>query len=242
MTDKAIVVSNLTKTFMIKSKDSSSGNLTNIIHPKKIQFKAIDNVSFDVKKGETIGILGLNGSGKTTLLRLITGIYAPDSGTILVNGKLAPILHIGTGFHRELDAEENVILSGLLFGKSKKNMQKLIPKIIEFAELENFRKMKLKHYSSGMRARLAFATALEVEPDILLIDEVLSVGDIAFRKKSYEAFYSFKEKGKTILYASHNLEKIPELCEEAILLDHGKLIIKDRIADGVDKCKFLIQF
>jgi len=241
MTEDAIVVSNLTKTFKMISNNETSGKLKRLINPKKIFLTAVDNVSFKVKKGETLGILGSNGSGKTTLLRLITGIYSPDSGSVRLNGKLAPILHLGTGFHKELDAEENIILSGLLFGISKKDMQSRIPKIIEFAELEKFRNMKLKHYSSGMRSRLAFSTALEVDPDILLIDEVLSVGDMAFRKKSYEAFNSFMEKGKTILYVSHNLDKMPELCDEAVLLDHGKLILKDKPEIVIQKYKDLAQ-
>ena len=184
--------------------------------------KAIDKISFNVSKGEVLGIIGLNGSGKTTLLRLISGIYLPDSGTVRTNGKLAPLLQIGTGFHGELVARENIVMYGLLLGFTKGEIEKKVEKIIQFAELEEFSNMKLKHYSTGMRLRLAFSTALEVDPDILLVDEILAVGDIAFRKKSFNAFLSFKQKNKTIVYCSHNLDILSKLCDRVLLLHHGK--------------------
>ncbi len=209
----AINVNNISKKFNTKNKDG-----------KKIeQFLAIDNVSFNVKKGEMLGIIGRNGSGKTTLLRIISGIYIPDQGEIFTQGRVAPLLQIGVGFYNDISAKENIFLYGLLLGVKKNELKKRIEKIIEFAELEDFQNMKLKHYSSGMKARLAFSTALQVEPDILLVDEILSVGDISFRKKSFDAFMKFKEENKTILLTSHNLSTVSELCDRVAWMNKGKL-------------------
>jgi len=189
-------------------------------------FKAIDNVSFNVNKGEMFGIIGKNGSGKTTLLRIIAGIYKPEQGKVKINGRIAPLLQIGVGFYNELVAKDNIILYGMLLGLKKSEITKRVKDIINFAELNDFEDMKLKHYSSGMRARLAFATAMQVEPDILLVDEILSVGDLPFREKSFNAFLSFKKEGKTILYTSHNLTMLAKLCDRVLLLDKGKIITR----------------
>jgi len=155
--------------------------------------KALENISFSIKKGEVFSIIGSNGSGKTTLLRIIAGIIDPDSGTIDVNGKLAPLLQLGVGFNPELIARENILLYGLLLGFRKDEILNKVEDIIDFAELQHFTSMKLKHYSTGMKLRLALATAFQVNPDIILLDEVLAVGDIKFRKKSMNAFLSYKE-------------------------------------------------
>ena len=187
--------------------------------------KAVDDVSFNVKKGEMLGIIGLNGSGKTTLLRTIAGIYPPDKGTVIINGKLAPLLQIGVGFYNELFAKDNIILYGMLLGMKKSEITKKVDYIISFAELNEFKDMKLKYYSSGMRARLAFSTAMQIESDILLVDEVLSVGDLPFREKSFDSFLSFKKEGKTILYTSHNLIMLEKLCDRVLLLSKGSAIM-----------------
>jgi len=158
-------------------------------------------------------------------LQVISGIYQPNSGEIKINGSLAPILGIGTGFNSELLPSENIVLYGILLGIPKKEIEAKVQSIIEFAELESFTKMKFKHFSSGMKARLGFATVLQLNPDILLIDEILSVGDIKFREKSYEAFLSFRKTGKTILIASHQASTISDLCDRVLLLDKGKLIM-----------------
>ena len=221
----AVELKNVTKTFYMNRqrgifdilKDSNGKN-------QNIKFTALDNLSFSINKGETIGLMGLNGSGKTTLLRIISGIYPPDSGNVVIKGKMAPLLQIGIGFNNELNAEENIIIYGMLLGLSKLEAKLKIDKIIEFAELEKFRNLKLQNYSTGMRARLGFATALEVNPDILLVDEVLSVGDDVFRKKSFEAYLSFKKNHKTIIFATHALKMIEELSDRAILMDKGKII------------------
>jgi len=224
--DETILVKNVTKIFNLskpladKIKVEGNRGFTR----KNRQIIALDDVSFTVSKGEVLGILGLNGSGKTTLMRVLAGIYLPDRGSVQVNGKLAPLLQLGSGFHKQLVASENIIMYGMLLGFSKDEIKKRVPKIIEFAELESFSSMPLKQYSSGMRARLAFATAFQINPDILLLDEVLTVGDINFRSKSLDAILSLKENNKTIVLISHSLPMISKICNRALILQKGKLI------------------
>ena len=220
MSKYAIELEKVSKSFQIeKSRRPSFIQL----YSKKTKLSVLDNISLKIKKGEVIGIIGRNGSGKTTLLRIISRIYEPDSGKVHVNGKIAPLLHIGTGFHRELNAKENIIMSGLLLGIKKSEIEKNIPKIIQFAELEKFTQMPLKHYSTGMRARLAFSLSLQVNPDILLVDEILAVGDKKFREKSYEAFLSFKEQGKTIVLVTHNIDSNLKIADRVIFMKNGKI-------------------
>ncbi len=238
----AVELKNVTKTFYMNKqrgifdilKDSNRKN-------QNIKFTVLDNLSFSINKGETIGLIGLNGSGKTTLLRTISGIYPPDSGTVVIKGKIAPLLQIGIGFNNELNAEENIIIYGMLLGLSKLEAKLKIDNIIEFAELEKFRSLKLKNYSTGMRARLGFGTALEVNPDILLVDEVLAVGDEVFRKKSFEAFLSFKKNHKTIIFATHTLKMIEELSDRVILMDKGKIINFGRPSEVIPVYREIIK-
>lgn len=223
--NEVVIVDGVSKTFKVNRTQGIANVLKKVRHSYlKKRLVALDNISFSVSKGEMLGIIGINASGKTTLLRTLAGIYQPDSGTITIKGRLSPLLTIGTGFHRELIASENILLSGMLLGLSKNTMKSRVGGILEFAELEEFSNMKLKHYSAGMRARLAFSTALQVDPDILLIDEILSVGDIQFRKKSFEKFLEIKEKGKTILYTTHNLGALSRLCDRVLLLHNGKAV------------------
>ena len=231
-----IIVEKVTKSFKLKQGRGVFG----IIKDAKNQFqnnrlRALDEVSFTVSKGEMVGIIGRNASGKTTLLRTIAGIYKPDSGKIQVNGRLAPLLHIGTGFHEELNASENIIISGMLMGMSKSEIKNKVDEIIDFSELGKFSNMKLKHYSSGMRARLAFSVGLKVNSDILLVDEILAVGDTAFKEKSFNAFLDFKKNGKTILYATHNLSNLKDLCDRVLLIHYGKLILIGNPSDVLAK-------
>jgi len=237
--EKSVLVENLTKHFKMKKPKGRSEEKGGYISQNII--KSLDQVSFSVDKGEMLGIIGLNGSGKTTLLRTIAGIYKPDSGSVQVNGKMAPILHIGTGFHHELDARENIIMNGLLLGMTKNEIQQKVDQILEFSELQDFSEMKLKHYSAGMRARLAFSTALEVNPDILLVDEVLAVGDMAFRQKSAEKFLSFKKNGKTILYTTHDLTSISELSDRVLLIHRGKVVKIGKPNEVIQKYKEIVS-
>jgi ABC-type polysaccharide/polyol phosphate transport system ATPase subunit len=225
MESVAIELKNVSKSFEINSQKGIF-SLFQKAKTERRKFKrltALEDISFTIQRGETIGVMGLNGQGKTTLLKIIAGIYKPDSGTVSVHGKLAPLLQVGTGFNNELDATENIIIYGMLLGFKKNEIQAKIDKIIKFAELEKFRHMKLKNFSSGMRARLGFATALEVEPDIMLVDEVLSVGDQAFREKSYNAFLAFKKNNKTVVFTAHSDTLISELSDRVILIDKGHI-------------------
>lgn len=199
-------------------------SITNKKYSHYEDFLVLDNISFSIKKGEMFGIIGRNGSGKTTLLRLIANIFRPDSGIISINGNVVPILELGTGFQVDLTARDNIIQYGIILGFTRKEIINRVEKILEFAELERFADTKIRNFSSGMLARLAFSTAIQVEPDILLVDEVLAVGDLPFREKSYKAFLSFKEKKKTIVYVSHDIETVKKLCNRIILLEKGKIV------------------
>jgi len=181
----------------------------------------LKNISFSVKKGEMLGIIGLNGSGKTTLLKIMAKIYVPSEGHITTRGKIIPFLELGTGFNPELNAIDNIVTYGVLLGFTKNEISNRTERIAKFAELEKFMDTKLKNFSSGMYARLAFSTAIEVDPDILLVDEVLSVGDLAFQKKSFDAFTNFKRLGKTIIFVSHDIEQVRKLCDRVIFLHNG---------------------
>lgn len=238
MNDEVILVRNVSKIFNIGERRSLGFFFRNSkTHSSAKKFSALYDVSFEVKKGEILGIIGQNGSGKTTLLRVIAGIYQPNTGSVQVTGRLAPLLTIGTGFRPEFAARDNIIISGMLYGLSKNYMIQKVDEIMKIAELEKFPDLKLKHYSTGMRARLAFCTSLQINPDVLLVDEILAVGDLKFREKSFELFLKYKKEGKTILYASHNLNALPKLCDRVILLHHGKIITIGTPDDVIKKYK-----
>ena len=184
---------------------------------------ALRDISFEVNKGDFFGILGRNGSGKSTLLKIIAQIYRPTSGSIDVKGKLVPFIELGVGFNPELSGRENVYLNGSLLGFSKKEMDARYDSIVEFAELEKFMDQQLKNYSSGMKVRLAFSVAVQADADILLLDEVLAVGDAAFQRKCYDYFRSLKDQKKTIIFVSHNMNAVRDYCDKAILIENGKI-------------------
>ncbi len=218
--DSSIIFENVSKSFGLKNLGKIFAT-TNSNGKNKL--KVLDDISFQINRGETIGIIGLNGSGKTTLLRMICGVYKPDSGTIRIEGKVAPLLQIGTGFNNELDAEENILLYGMLLGLGKSEIKSQVDKILEFSELEKFKKMKIGNFSNGMKARLGFATAMVVNSDILLIDEVLSVGDAIFKEKCIDAMLGFKKENKTIVFSSHSFGMIKQLCDRVILIHNQKI-------------------
>jgi lipopolysaccharide transport system ATP-binding protein len=205
------------------------------------EFWALKNISFKVKNGDTLALIGENGSGKSTLLKMIAGVLSPDSGSIKVNGKIAPFLELGVGFQPELTAEENVRLYGAVMGMTRSEIERKFDDIFDFAELSKFKNMKLKNFSSGMYTRLAFSTAIATEPDILLVDEVLSVGDEAFQKKCVEKFNEFKREGKTIVLVSHSLDMVEKICKESILLFEGKLISRGDSQKVIDDYRRKIQ-
>lgn len=185
------------------------------------EFLALKSVSFQVKKGESWGLIGTNGSGKSTLLKLICGIMKPYKGKVMVNGTIAPLIELGAGFDGELTARENIYLNGAVLGHSKKYMQNHFDQIVDFAELWDFLDMPIKNYSSGMAARLGFSIATVVKPDILIVDEVLSVGDWAFQQKCQARMKELLEDGVTLLYVSHDIDSVRSLCKKAIWLDKG---------------------
>lgn len=193
--------------------------------------QALSNLSFEIKEGEFFGIVGRNGSGKSTLLKMLAGIYSPNQGTIEVNGKLTPFIELGVGFNPELTGRENVFLNGALLGFNRKEMQAMYSSIVDFAELEDFMDQKLKNYSSGMQVRLAFSIAIRAKSDILLIDEVLAVGDAAFQQKCFEYFRYLKTEGKTVVFVSHDRGALENFCERGILVDKGKMITMGPISD-----------
>ncbi len=185
------------------------------------EFLALKDVNFEVKKGEAWGIIGTNGSGKSTLLKLICGILKPYRGKVTINGTIAPLIELGAGFDGDLTARENIFLNGAVLGYDKKFMQEHFDEIVEFAELANFLDMPIKNYSSGMAARLGFAIATIVRPDILICDEVLAVGDYAFQQKCEHRMTEMRQNGTTLLYVSHSIDSVKSVCDHALWLDKG---------------------
>ena len=191
---------------------------------RKGNITAIKNLNFEVKKGDRVGILGLNGAGKSTLLKVIAGVFKPTEGKVVRNGRLVPLLELGAGFDSQYTGRENIFLYGAMLGYSKKFLESKFDEIVEFSELKEFIDVPIKNYSSGMKARLGFSIATLVSPDILILDEVLSVGDAKFRKKSEKKVLSMFDKGVTVLFVSHSLEQVQRLCNKAMILEKGKLI------------------
>ena len=182
---------------------------------------ALKDVAFSVESGEFFGVIGPNGSGKSTLLRILAGIYAPDSGIVRVNGLLSPFIELGVGFNLELTARDNIRINGTLAGLSKQDLDQKFSEILAFSELERFVDQRLKNYSSGMLVRLAYSIAIQIPFDVLLLDEVLAVGDAAFAEKCYATFERFKEEGKTIVLVTHDLSLVDRFCDRALLLQNG---------------------
>lgn len=198
------------------------------------EFWALRDVSFAVRRGEAIGLVGRNGAGKSTLLKLVTRVLEPTAGQIYLGGRTHAMLELGAGFHPELSGRDNIYLNGSIYGFGRKQMNERFDDIVRFAELERFIDMPVKHYSSGMFMRLGFAIAMHMDPEILVVDEVLSVGDAAFQRKGYQAMRDLKERGTTILFVSHNAAQIREFCDRAILLQDGRLIDNGPAADVID--------
>lgn len=199
------------------------------------KFKALDNVSFEVKKGERIGIIGHNGAGKSTLLKLISRVTGPTDGKIYLNGRVASMLEVGTGFHEELTGRENVYLNGAILGMTKKEVDAKMEDIIEFSEVRQFIDTPVKRYSSGMYVKLAFSVAAHLNSEIMIMDEVLAVGDMAFQKKCLTKMSEISnEQDKTILYVSHNMETIRQLCTRVLVLDHGRVVYFGGVEEGIN--------
>lgn len=226
--DVAISVQNVTMSFNLnKEKVDNLKEYAIKLITRKLDYKKFDalkDISFDVKKGEHLAILGFNGAGKSTLLKTIVGVYKPTSGKIEKTGVIAPLLELGAGFDPNYSGKENIFLYGAILGYSRDYIQSKYDEIVEFSELGHFINVPLKNYSSGMKARLGFSIATAVEPDVLILDEVLSVGDAKFRTKSLKKVQSLFEKGVTVLFVSHSIDQVKAICDTAILLNHGEMI------------------
>ena len=227
MKDIAIKVNDVSMHFnlMVERVDSIKEYVIKLIKGKLLynDFVALSHVSFDVKKGEVVGLVGLNGAGKSTLLKIIAGVLKPTEGKVITRGTIAPLIEVGAGFDPELTARENVYLNGAILGHDRKFMDSKFDEIIDFAELRNFVDVPVKNFSSGMYARLGFAIATMVQPDILIVDEVLSVGDYKFQKKCEDRIQAMLDKGVTVVLVSHDINMIKKLCTKVVWLEHGYL-------------------
>lgn len=221
----AIKVESLSKSFKLPHERSSTLKSAIVHFARRNRGYEIQHVlkdlSFEIKKGEFFGIVGRNGSGKSTLLKLLAGIYSPSGGNVVINGKLTPFIELGVGFNPELTGRENVYLNGALLGFSRKEMSAMYSDIVEFAELEKFMDQKLKNYSSGMQVRLAFSITIRANTDILLIDEVLAVGDLSFQEKCFAYFKEVKKSGKTVILVTHDMGNVERFCDKVLIIDKG---------------------
>ena len=230
----------VSKQFVVKRdrRNSFQERLTGLFKPRVLpdeDFMALNDVSFSIQRGETVGLIGHNGSGKSTTLKLITRILEPTRGRVIVEGRVSALLELGSGFHHDLTGRENIYLNGSLLGISKPEMEGKIKAIIEFSELDEFIDMPVKHYSSGMYMRLGFAVAINVDPDILITDEVLAVGDEGFQRKCMDRIYALKKNGKTILFVSHALGQVRDLCDRGLWFHHGKLMRDGDPSTAIDE-------
>lgn len=241
MSDTVIKISNLVKEY--KMYAHKKDRLLEAVLPgykKHSTFRAMDNLDLEIRKGEVLGILGKNGAGKSTLLKMITGVVSPTSGTLEVNGKISSLLELGAAFNPDLTGYENIYQHGQVMGLSDKEIKEKEQEIIDFADIGEHLSQPVKTYSSGMFARLAFACAINVDPDILIVDEVLSVGDMAFQLKCFKKFEQFKNKGKTIIFVTHNINDVLTNCNRAIILENGRKTFDGTVKDGVNRYKKII--
>lgn len=229
MDDYVIQFKNVTKSFYLQGDKTFKEFLPNLILGKSWakKFLALSDVSFNIKRGETVGIVGKNGAGKSTLLKLIAKVTTPTKGQVIIKGKVAPLIELGAGFHHELTGYENILLNAAILGMHKKEIEAVTNQIIEFSELKEFINVPIKKYSSGMYVRLAFSIAVFTNADIFLIDEVLAVGDAAFQKKCLNKMNNLKKDNKTIIFVSHSEQSVKRFCDRTILLQGGQIL-----ADG----------
>jgi len=235
MTEPAIIVESVSKNFRLYHERNRYIKAA-ILRGRRARYEefwALEDVSFEVEHGSTLGLIGSNGSGKSTMLKCLTGIYRPDKGRVTVNGNVAALLELGAGFHPELTGRENIYLNAAILGLSKKDAERQFDSIVEFAGLERFINTPVKNYSSGMTIRLGFSIAAHVEPEILLIDEVLTVGDQSFQRKSSEKIEQFRREGRTIVVVSHSLGSVQQLCKEVIWLEKGRMMMRGPAAEVI---------
>jgi ABC-type polysaccharide/polyol phosphate transport system ATPase subunit len=226
----AVEVSSLSKTFKLPHQRYSTFK-ERALHPLSSrrfdELRAVQDVSFTIGEGEFFGIVGRNGSGKSTLLKCLAGIYETDTGSATIRGRLSPFIELGVGFNPDLTARDNVLINAIMLGLTRRQARERFDEIIAFAELEEFLDLKLKNYSSGMSVRLAFSVAIQVDADVLLVDEVLAVGDAAFQQKCFQEFHRLKAAGKTIIFVTHDMSSVERFCDRAMLLERGKMVMLD---------------
>jgi ABC-2 type transport system ATP-binding protein len=224
--DTRVVIDGVRKSFKLRHTHSLKETFIAAIGHKKISstFNALDGVSFTIREGESVALLGFNGSGKSTMLKLISGVYQPTAGTVLTRGRVAGLIEVGAGFHPDLSGRENVYLNAAILGMEKAEIEARFDEIVAFSEIEEFIDTEVKHYSSGMFLRLAFAVAIHTEVDVLLIDEILSVGDEPFQRKCLAKVRELHEQGKTLVVVSHDLDMVADLCERGILIRKGAVV------------------
>ena len=222
-----IVVDSISKTFRVPEERVHTLK-ERALHPlrrsRHESFKALHDISFQVRRGEFFGIAGRNGSGKSTLLKCLAGIYGVDQGRIWMDGRLSTFIELGVGFNQDLAARDNVILNGIMMGLSPREARRRVDEVIDFAELREFEELKLKNYSSGMHVRLAFSVAIQVDADVLLVDEVLAVGDAAFQQKCFDVFHRMRDEGRTIVFVTHDMGSLNRFCHRALLLERGEMV------------------
>ncbi len=240
MEDTVISVEKLNKVYRLYDRNRDRLKEALFIWDKRPHYKehyALRDVDIAVKRGETVGIIGVNGSGKSTLLKIITGVLSPTSGSVKIDGRISALLELGAGFNMEFTGLENIYLNGTMTGFSRQEIDERLDKILEFADIGEFVHQKVKTYSSGMFVRLAFAVAINIDPEILIVDEALSVGDVFFQNKCYHKFEEFKSEGKTIIFVSHDLSSINKYCDRVVLLDHGRKLSEGSPKDMIDMYK-----
>jgi lipopolysaccharide transport system ATP-binding protein len=241
LTTNAIEVRGLRKEFRLPHERRDTLR-EHFLHPfKRVEYErnvALDSVSFDIEKGECFGVIGPNGSGKSTLMKILAGIYRQDDGQVFVRGRLSPFIELGVGFDPELTGRDNVGINATLLGLSKRELETRFEEIIAFAGLERFVDQKLKNYSSGMQVRLAYSIAIQVDFDVLLLDEVLAVGDQAFQEKCFETFERMRSERKTIVFVSHNLEAVRRVCDRALLLQGGTVTAIGGVDEVIERYDF----
>ncbi len=238
MNDYAIRVEKISKVYKLYSRNID--RLKDSLNLGKGKYKehyALNNLSFDIKKGECVGIIGTNGAGKSTILKIITGVLSPTQGKVEIDGRISALLELGAGFNMEYTGVENIYLNGTMMGFSREEVDSRMQSILEFADIGEYVNQPVKTYSSGMFVRLAFAVAINIDPEILIVDEALSVGDVFFQSKCYKKFEEFKEAGKTIIFVSHDLSSIQKYCDRAILLDKGSKIGEGKPSEIIDMYK-----
>lgn len=244
MRDNAIIFQDVVQRFrVIQERPDTLREAFAKLHRRRTSvhdFEAVKHVSFEVGRGTTVGMIGRNGSGKSTILKIIAGVYRPSTGRVTVRGSVAPLIELGAGFHHELTGRENILINGLLLGLTRKQILEREQSIIEFSEIGEFIDSPVKQYSSGMYMRLAFSVATEVDPDILLIDEILAVGDAGFKQKCNARIQSFREQGKTIIMVSHDLGAMKNFCDRLLLINRGELLEDGDPGYVIDRYKEMV--